>query len=81
MQRRVNTSNVRCMKIIYFLLGTYFFSFGAFGFGAASARPVFCSGRVSAPASASYEARPSSFSGIDFWVLVRWIMCYIAMFV
>lgn len=56
---------------------THFFSLGAFGFGDASPRATPCSDRPSElPASASYDARPSSFRGIDFWVFVRWMMCY-----
>lgn len=56
---------------------TYFFSLGPFEFGDASPRAVLSSdGPSELPASASYDARPSNFRGIDFWVFVRWIMCY-----
>lgn len=55
---------------------THFFSLGSFEFGDASPRDALCSDRASElPASASYEARPSSRRGIDFCVLVRWMMC------
>jgi hypothetical protein len=47
---------------------THFFSLGAFEFDAASPRAVLVSDRLKSelPASASYEARPSSLRGIDF---------------
>jgi hypothetical protein len=47
---------------------THFFSLGGFEFDAASPRAVLGSDRLKSelPASASYEARPSNFRGIDF---------------
>lgn len=59
------------------MLLTHFFSLETFEFGDASPRAALCSDRPSElPASASYEARPRSFRGIDFCVFVRWMMCY-----
>lgn len=57
-------------------LGTHFFSLGALDIDDES--PMLFSGWLySEPtASASYDALPHNFRGMDFWVLVRWMMCY-----
>lgn len=60
-----------------FRLTTYFFSLGSFKFDA-SPRAALWSDKLYSelPASASYDARPNNFRGMDFCVLVRLMMCY-----
>ena len=58
---------------------THFFSLAGLCCDTASARADPWSTRLAwsaPPASASYEARPRSLKGMDFWVLVRLMMCW-----